>query len=126
MGEYVLLACCDVELLGECLREGKKMIFKQIRSGGDRNFSYLIASDKTGEGTVIDPSPEPDKVFGEIDKEIEIKYIFNTHFHYDHSGGNDYFASVYRDKNITFINSEDRGSPKDGEMFSVGRPSFTA
>lgn len=96
------------------------MIFKQIDSGGDRNFSYLVASNRTGEGALIDPAPDPDKVFREIDEGIEIKYIINTHFHYDHSGGNDYFLSVFNDKKITFINSEDSSSPKDGEVFSVG------
>ena len=70
------------------------MIFKQIESGGDRNYAYLIACEKTREGAIVDPSPEPFKVAGEIEKHaVKIKYIINTHSHSDHSQGNEFFRN---------------------------------
>ena len=33
-------------------------IFRQIKSGGDRNFAYLIAEAETKEAVLIDPSPD--------------------------------------------------------------------
>ena len=50
------------------------MIFKQIESGGDRNYAYLIASEETMEATLIDPSPDPLRVINIVREErVEIK-----------------------------------------------------
>jgi len=64
------------------------MILKQIPSGYDSNFAYLIADEKTREGAIIDPSVDISKIKEEI-KGFEIKYIINTHSHMDHIAGND-------------------------------------
>ncbi|MBI9072514.1 MAG: MBL fold metallo-hydrolase [Melioribacteraceae bacterium] len=65
------------------------MIVKQFLTGGDRNFGYLAACDKTKKGIVIDPSYSPKKIYDyAVENEIEIKYIFNTHRHFDHTEGN--------------------------------------
>ena len=97
------------------------MIFKQIESGGDRNYAYLIASEKTKEGALIDPSPDPTKVMKAIEEEgVEIKYIINTHSHYDHSGGNDKFNKTEKGRSIIFINCGDAAVVKDGETLELG------
>ena len=71
------------------------MIFKQIESGGDRNYAYLIASEKTKEGALVDPSPDTLMVIKAVEKEgVEIKYVINTHSHFDHSEGNAYFRKA--------------------------------
>ena len=71
------------------------MIFKQIESGGDRNYAYLIASEKTKEGALVDPSPDPFMVIKAIKEEdLEIKYVINTHSHFDHSQGNEEFRKA--------------------------------
>ena len=91
------------------------MIFRQIESGGDRNYAYLIACEKTKEGILIDPSPEPLKVIKIVSEEnVEIKYIINTHSHSDHSGGNDYFKAVDSKGQITFFNCPGGTEIKDG------------
>jgi hydroxyacylglutathione hydrolase len=65
------------------------MIVKQFLSGGDRNFSYLAVDEKTKLATIIDPSYSPEMIctFAK-DNDYEIKYILNTHDHYDHTNGN--------------------------------------
>jgi glyoxylase-like metal-dependent hydrolase (beta-lactamase superfamily II) len=97
------------------------MIFKQIESGGDRNYAYLIASEETMEAALVDPSPDPLKVINMVKKEgVEIKYIVNTHSHYDHSAGNDKFGGTEKGKSIIFINCGGDTVIKDGETLELG------
>jgi glyoxylase-like metal-dependent hydrolase (beta-lactamase superfamily II) len=65
------------------------MFVKQFRVGGDRNFGYLAADDVTKQAVVIDPAYNPDMIidFAE-ENNYQIRYIFNTHSHWDHSNGN--------------------------------------
>lgn len=48
---------------------------------------------------------DPFKVMKTVKKErIEIKYVINTHSHFDNSGGNNYFRGIEQGKPVTFIN----------------------
>lgn len=68
------------------------MIFKQILSGGDRNFGYLIGCQETKQAALVDPSPDPEPCHKEIQElGLELLYVINTHNHYDHTGGNEFF-----------------------------------
>ena len=52
------------------------------------NYSYIIFNEKTLIATVVDPS-EANPIINEIKKNnLKLKYILNTHHHYDHVGGN--------------------------------------
>ena len=52
------------------------------------NYSYLLIDESTNTACVIDPS-EAGPVINFIEKEnITLKYILNTHHHFDHIGGN--------------------------------------
>ena len=52
------------------------------------NYSYLIVDETNNAACIIDPS-EAQPVIDIIEKKnIELKYILNTHHHYDHIGGN--------------------------------------
>ena len=66
-----------------------RLIFEQIRAGGDRNFGYLLGDRTTRQGIVIDPSFSPE-VFVERgrDQGLTITHILNTHGHEDHTNGN--------------------------------------
>jgi len=65
------------------------MIIKQILSEFMLTFIYLIGCEKTKEAVVIDPLNEIDKIINISNNlGLKIKYIFNTHYHADHTNGN--------------------------------------
>lgn len=65
------------------------MFIKQVEVGAMLNFAYIIGDPDTGEGMVIDPSWEPERLHAIAKKEgITVKYIANTHCHEDHVNGN--------------------------------------
>ena len=60
------------------------------------NYSYLLIDDKNNSACVIDPSDaEPIINFLE-NKNINLKYILNTHHHFDHIGGNEDLKKKFR------------------------------
>ena len=51
---------------------------------------YIIADEKTKEAVVIDPGDDAQDILGIIRKKgLTVKYIVNTHAHFDHVGGNE-------------------------------------
>ena len=59
------------------------------------NYSYLIIDEQKKIACVIDPS-ESDPVIEFLEKnKIELKFILNTHHHYDHVGGNQKLKKKY-------------------------------
>ncbi len=52
------------------------------------NYSYLIIDEKNNSACVIDPGEATPIVSFLENKNIKLKYILNTHHHFDHIGGN--------------------------------------
>jgi hydroxyacylglutathione hydrolase len=66
-----------------------QLIFEQIRTGGDRNFGYLLGDRTAGEGVLIDPSYAPEVLVRRASEQgLRILHIVNTHGHADHINGN--------------------------------------
>ena len=65
------------------------MLFEQIRTGGDRTFSYVVADEGSRAAALVDPGYDPERLLDRIrELELELAYVINTHSHYDHTGGN--------------------------------------
>ena len=72
------------------------------------NYSYLVIDEKNQSACVIDPS-EPKPIINFIEKnKIHLKFILNTHHHYDHVGGNKELKKKYNTKIIGFEEDKDR------------------
>ncbi|MGM0453194.1 MAG: MBL fold metallo-hydrolase [Thermodesulfobacteriota bacterium] len=65
------------------------MILKVLALGPIMANCYILGCDRTKEAAVIDPGDEPDRVLMALAEEkLTVKYILNTHGHFDHVGGN--------------------------------------
>lgn len=71
------------------------MIVEQFRTGGDRNFGYLVADKPGGKALAIDVSGGAREIFDEAKRRsLELHYLFSTHGHADHTCGNDLMARL--------------------------------
>jgi len=67
------------------------VIIEQILVTGMSVFCYLVADETTKEGILIDPAGDFDKIFRKVNQHgITVKWIINTHGHFDHTSGNNY------------------------------------
>ena len=99
------------------------MYFRQIRSGGDRNFSYIIADEASGEAAVVDPGMEPEQETTVLrDNGIRAVYIINTHDHADHTGGNDALKAATGAKIAMYESARSRKDIglADGDVLKIG------
>jgi len=99
------------------------MIFQQVPSGGDRNFGYVVGCDRTKLAAVVDPSPEPQMCYDKVREfGLEVIYVINTHTHFDHTGGNDFFVRQTH-ANIVTYKSAPFGDIRveDGQTLSLGQ-----
>ena len=63
---------------------------RQIPVGQMQNYAYVAYDEQTRAAVIIDPSWDLDKIEDAIrDDSIDVKYIINTHHHFDHTTGND-------------------------------------
>lgn len=66
------------------------MIFRQIKLGTMENFCYVLGDEDSREAAIVDPHGEIDRLEGIIKRDgLTVKYIINTHTHWDHVAGND-------------------------------------
>lgn len=50
---------------------------------------YIVADEETKEAAVFDPAGDVDQILKVLsENQLKLKYIFNTHTHWDHVGGN--------------------------------------
>jgi hydroxyacylglutathione hydrolase len=59
------------------------------------NYSYLIIDEKNNTACVIDPSEAHPIIKYLESHKIKLKFILNTHHHYDHVGGNQKLKTKY-------------------------------
>ncbi len=101
------------------------MIMKiaQIPVGSMLNFSYIVYDEKNSIGAIIDPSWDLEKLLVFLEKNnITVKYIINTHTHFDHILGNDHISEITKAKIIQHEKyTQKKGrSVVDHENISIG------
>ena len=72
------------------------------------NYSYLLINEKNQNACVIDPGEAKPIISFVEKKNINLKFILNTHHHDDHIGGNYELKKKYGVKIIGFKNDKDR------------------
>ena len=78
----------------------------QIQVGNMQNFTYIIEDEETNEGIIVDPSWDLDEIENINNRNnLTIKYIVNTHHHFDHTLGNEGIVKVTGAKIIQHENS---------------------
>ncbi len=65
------------------------MIIKKLTVGPIQANCFILGCEKTKEAAVIDPGDEADRILLTLaESKLKVKYIINTHGHFDHVGAN--------------------------------------
>ena len=103
------------------------MFFRQVKQFGD-NFSYIVADEVVGEAAVVDSSYNVDELARilKADK-FRLKYVINTHGHYDHTDGNGELRSMFGAKVVAYKGSGAQHDldVDDGDVLCVGAVRMT-
>ena len=72
------------------------------------NYSYLVMDKGNNSACIVDPS-ESEPIIEIIEKKkVNLKFILNTHHHYDHVGGNEILKKKFGAKIIAFKDDKNR------------------
>jgi hydroxyacylglutathione hydrolase len=89
-----------------------------------RNFSYLVADLESKTAAVFDPAWEIPKLVKKVnDKSLTLKWIINTHAHYDHSQGNSTLQKATGAMVLVSSRSKERSDilVRDGQKLALGK-----
>ena len=88
-----------------------------------QNFSYIVEDESTREAIIIDPSWDLDKIIQIVEEQnLNPKYIVNTHWHDDHTRGNEELAAEISVKIVQHEAStlQNDMTVKDGDSIKFG------
>jgi hydroxyacylglutathione hydrolase len=65
------------------------LIIKKLEVGPIMANCFILGCESTKEAVVVDPGDDADRILMELAKsELKVKYLLNTHGHFDHVGAN--------------------------------------
>ncbi len=100
----------------------------QIQVGNMQNFTYVVEDEETNEAIVIDPSWDLEQIEQIIQRNnLKIKYVVNTHHHFDHTLGNEGMVKLTNAQIIQHEKSELKHdiTVKDGDVIEFGNSKLT-
>lgn len=93
-----------------------------------QNFTYVVEDEDTSDAIIIDPSWDLDEIMRTIQKNnLKVKYIVNTHHHFDHTIGNDTMKTQTGAPIVQYKDSAIKHDLKvsDGEKIKFGNSELT-
>ena len=72
------------------------------------NYSYLIIDETSKNACVVDPGESGPIINFLRNKDINLRYILNTHHHHDHIGGNNILKNKFGAKILAFKDDKKR------------------
>ena len=100
----------------------------QIEVGNMQNFTYILEDEDTDDAIVLDPSWDLEEIQKVIEKNnLKVKYIVNTHHHFDHTIGNEYMTKITSAKIIQHSASTLKNdmTVSDGDKIKFGNSEIT-
>ena len=100
----------------------------QIEVGNMQNFTYILEDEDTDDAIVLDPSWDIEEIQKIIDKNnLKVKYIVNTHHHFDHTIGNEALVKITDAKIIQHNASTLKNdmTVSDGDKIKFGNSEIT-
>lgn len=100
----------------------------QIQVGNMQNFTYVVEDEETDEAIVIDPSWDLEQIEQIIQRNnLKIKYVINTHHHFDHTLGNEDMVKLTNAQIIQHEKSELKHdiTVNDGDVIEFGNSKLT-
>lgn len=95
----------------------------QLQVGNMQNFTYILEDEETHDAVIIDPSWDLDLVIETLEKNgLKVKYVINTHHHFDHTVGNDAIVKHTNSKILQHESSTLKNDVKlsNGEKIKFG------
>lgn len=98
-----------------------------LKSTISDNYFYLV-SDRSGHAALIDPVDAPPAIAAVREAEVELDFVVNTHFHHDHTAGDDAVLDAFPHANLLAGPDADRIEVEhpiakvltDGDEFHIG------
>jgi len=100
----------------------------QLEVGSMQNFTYILEDEQTSEAVILDPSWDLDLIVEIIEKNsLQVKYIINTHHHFDHTIGNDAMARKTGAKILQHVSSTLKNdvTVSEGDKIRFGNSELT-
>lgn len=93
-----------------------------------QNFTYILVDEETDDAIILDPSWDIEEIQKVIEKNnLKVKYVVNTHHHFDHTIGNEAViritgAKIIQHKDSTLKNDN---TVSDGDKIKFGNSELT-